>query len=310
MSPWVLKPDGSTEIVGPQGANHHWWPGGLSKFWEGEDGAVGCVRRVDGGFKVFRTMHRKLGGQRDGHSNIFGEHRDASPWNQSEEHVFDDVDNSMGEIVERLQAMALQATDTANMEWHPTSDEPMLRNALAPALVSLCLRNPHSRFLASSMGRRMMGYERGSREDKNVSLSNILAGFRAYSKHLNGKGRFGVFVAQNGEFIYGDGCFHNVPARSDIFPDISMLVPITPKIAVGYRLPSSYMTDPMFCVMNVDVGTVVSFNDLVQIYSEAELFFSNIEPELSSHFKTGEFQRIQPQHNTGLYWLNHLPGLR
>jgi len=84
---------------------------------------------------------------------------------------------------------------------------------------------------------------------------------------------------------------------------------MTPTIAVGYRLPSRYMTEPMFCVMNVGAETVTAFNHLIQIYSETELFFSNIEPEVLPEFKRGEFLSIQPQHNPALYWLNQLPDL-
>jgi len=309
MSPWVQKPDGSTAVIGPKSANHHWWPRGLSKFWRGTDGNVGCVRRDVKGFRTFRTQHKNYGGQRDGHSHLYGENRHDSPWNRSEEHIFDSVDNSMGQLVNRLKKMTLQVAERSRAEWHPTTNDTVLRDALAPALLSLCLRNPHSRCLASSMGRKMMGYERGSQVDKNVSLSNILASFNANEKQLRGRGRFGIFVARESEFIYGDGCFHNVHISGDFVGNISMLVPMTPKIAVGYRLPSRYMTEPMFCVMNVGPDIVTSFNNLVQIYSETELFFSNIKPKLIPEFERGEFLRIQNEHNPALHWLNQLPGL-
>lgn len=309
MSPWLHNPDGSNSVVGPQSANHHWWPRGLSKFWIGVDGKVGCLRRDGEDLKVIRTQHQNFGGKRDGHSQIYGENRHDSPWNRSEEHVFDTVDNNMGQLVEGLEKMILQVTDKPLAEWHSASNDTMLSDALAPALLSLCLRNPHSRFLASSMGRKIVGYERGSQVDKNVSLSNILASFNAHEKQLRGRGRYGIFVARESEFIYGDGCFHNVHTSGDFIGNISMLVPMTPTIAVGYRLPSRYMTEPMFCVMNVGSDIVTSFNNLVQIYSETELFFSNIEPELIPEFKRGEFLRIQPQQNPALHLLNQLPGL-
>ena len=309
MSPWVQNHDGSTSVAGPQSANHHWWPRGLSKFWIGMDGKVGCVRRDGGDFKVIRTQHQNFGGKRDGHSHIFGENRHDSPWNRSDEHVFDGVDNNMGMLVEHLEKIALQTQNAKLAKWNPIHSNPVLRDELAPAMLSLCLRNPHSRYLASSMGRNLVGYERGSQIDRNVSLSNILASFHANAKHLRGSGRFGIFFARESEFIYGDGFFHNVHISGDFFGNISMLVPMTPKIAVGYRLPSRYMTEPMFCVMNVGADIVTSFNNLVQIYSETELFFSNIEPQLIPEFERGEFLRIQAQHNPALHWLNQLPGL-
>lgn len=309
MSPWVQKPDGSTVVVGPQSANHHWWPRGISKFWKGNDGNVGCVRKDDDNFKTFRTQHQNLGGKRNGHSQLYTENRHGSPWNRSEEHVFDSVDDNMGMLVGILEKIALQAVTPTQTEWYPAPNDPALRDALAPALLSLCLRNPHSRFLASSMGRNMMGFKRGSRMDKNVSLANILASFHANEKHLRGQGRFGIFVARESEFIYGDGCFHNIHPSGDIFNEISMLVPMTPTIAVGYRLPSQYMTEPMFCVMNVGAEIVTTFNHLIQTYSETELFFSNIEPKILPEFKRGEFLHTPPQHNRALYWLNQLPGL-
>ena len=192
---------------------------------------------------------------------------------------------------------------------NPAPNDARLRDELAPAILSLCLRNPHTRFLASSMGRSIVGFERGSQVDRNVSLSNILASFKAHAKHVRARGRFGIFVARESEFIYGDGCFHNIHTSGDVVGNISMLVPMTPTIAVGYRLPSRYITEPMFSVMNLGAETVIAFNHLIQIYSETELFFSNIKPEISPEFKRGEFLRVQPEHNTALYWLNQLPGL-
>ena len=78
---------------------------------------------------------------------------------------------------------------------------------------------------------------------------------------------------------------------------------------MGYRLPSRYMTDPMFCVMNLDAGAVSRLNELVQVYSEKQLFFSNDQTALSEHFLCGEIRRIQPRGNIALYWLNQMPGL-
>lgn len=310
MSPWVPQDDGPAKVVGPRSENHHWWPQGLSKFWKGKDGKVGSVRLDDNRTaQTFRSHHKKLGGQRDGHSQIYGGDRNASPWNRSDESIFDEVDTQMPEMVNRLRAMAGQSADRPNMEWQPVADDPVLRDILAPALASLCLRNPHSRYLASSLGRNLMGYERGSEVDKNVSLGNMLGAFRSYEKHVRGRGRFGLFVAQEGEFIYGDGCYHNMPVSADVGHNTAMLVPMTPRVAVGYRLPTSYMTEPMFCVMNVDAVGVSRLNELVQVYSERQLFFSNIEPELSEHFMQLEFRRIQPRGNIGLYWLNQMPGL-
>jgi len=309
MSPWIQKPDGSTAVEGPKSANHHWWPRSLSAFWKGSDGNVGCIRNDAEGIKTIRTQHKNFGGQRDGHSQLYGDNRHASPWNRSEEHAFNDVDSSMGELVKSLEEMVANAEDVPLTKWHPVSNDVMLSDALAPAILSLCLRNPHTRFLASSMGRELLGYERGSQVDRNVSLSNILASFRVHAKQLRGRGRFGIFVARESEFIYGDGCFHNVHTSGDFVGNIRMLVPMTPRIAVGYLLPSRYMTEPMFCVMNLGVDVVASFNNLVQIYSEKELFFSNIEPELIPEFKNCEFLRILPEHNPALYWLNKLPGL-
>lgn len=311
MSPWVPQDNGSPKVVvGPKAENHHWWPKGISRFWKGQDGKVGAIRvEDDGSIREYRPDHKKLGGQRDGHSHILTENRDDSPWNRSEEDAFDNVDSSMGQLVSRLQTMATQAVQNPTHVWRTAKGDPYLSDALAPAMASLCLRSPRSRLMASGLGRTLMGYERGSLVDRGVSLSNMLTSFYAHEKGLRCRGRFGIFVAKKGEFIYGDGCFHNIPASNSIVSNVSMLVPMTPTIAVGYRLPLSYMTEPMFCTMAVDEEMVGRFNELVQIYSERQLFFANDKPELSPFFIRGEFGQVSSQDNWALYWLNQLPGL-
>lgn len=307
MSPWVSGPDGTPVVKGPQAAKHHWWPGGLSKFWKGDDGKVGAVRS-DG--TTFRSHHRKLGAIRDGHTYLHGEHRDSSPWNQSEESTFDIVDDALPTIVTTIQSLSAQVKKDVEDTWTEMPDNEWLRNTLGPALLSLCLRCPRSRFIASSMGRNMLGYERGSEVDKNVALGNILAAFRTNARSIQGRGKVGVVRALEGEFIYGDGIYHNIIIQGDLFSNRKMFVPLTPSLAVGYFTPSSYTTEPMFNLMNIRSEKVEQLNELVQIYSESELFYSDEMPTISPHFTRSEFGQVTEQSNLAAWLLNTLPGVK
>lgn len=287
----------------PKTALHHWWPKGLSKYWRDEDESVGCMKS-DG--SSFRTQNFRLGGIRNAHSHRYTEEWGDSPWNQSLEGVFQTVDDIIPRIVREISF----ESEGQVAGWTSFQASDWIKDNLAPFLASLCMRSPRTRYLASRLGRELTGFERHSRTDLNVSLSNAIAGFKAYSQSLPGRGKFGILRAMEGEFIYGDGFYHNLEARGDVVSYPRMLVPLTPTVAVIFCRPSSYFTEPMFSETFISKEEVDRLNDLVQVHSERFLFYRSISPKIHAAFSLGEYRTVTPQSNPAIRLMDSLLDVR
>lgn len=287
-------------------AIHHWWPRGLSKHWRNEDGMVGCLKS-DG--TSFYTQNSKLGGIRNAHAHKYTDDWESSPWNQISENLFQDVDDNISRIVKELTTEPLDNRKSNDGRWKEFDSSKWLESNLVQTLVSLCVRSPRTRHDASMLGRQLMGYERGSRTDLNVSLSNTVASFKTHSKSLPGRGKIGILRATNCEFIYGDGIYHNLNPSGDVGHYPRMFVPLTPSVAVIYCRPTKYVTQPMFSEIQIDEEWISTLNDLTQVYSEKFLFYKSNAPKVHSAFELGEFKAVTPETNVAIKLMDSLPGV-
>lgn len=260
--------------------------------------------------KSLQTQNGKLGGIKNAHAYKYTKDWEDSPWNQIDEHLFQTVDNNFNRIVEELTLEHHTGKESVLDEWQPLRTSKWLKDNLTPSLVSLCMRSPRTRCLASSLGRELFGFEQGSITDMNVSLANVMAGFKAHSKALPGKGKIGILRAIDSEFIYGDGLYHNLNASGDVGFNPKMFVPLTPKIAVIYFKPSRYITEPMFSEIRVNKKFVNNLNDLIQVYSKKFIFYRSTSPKLHYAFKLEEFMEISKETNVAIELMNSLPGVR
>ena len=267
---------------------------------------VGCLKS-DG--SSFQTQNGRLGGIKNAHAYKYTDEWAGSPWNQIDEHLFQSVDDNFPRIVQELLSGCSLDKINDDDGWRAFEPSDWLQNNLAQALVSLCMRSPRTRYLASMLGRELTGFQRGSKTDLNVSLSNAIAGFKANSRSLRGKGKVGILRAINSEFIYGDGFYHNLRASGDVGTHARMLVPLTPEIAILYYKPTSYITEPMFSEIKLEKEFVDKLNDLVQVHSERFLFYRSLPPDIHPAFKLDEFKTVTQQSNPAIKLMESLPGV-
>lgn len=107
-----------------------------------------------------------------------------------------------------------------------------------------------------------------------------------FADSLESRGKFAVIFSEEAEFVFGDGFYHTF--SSTAFPppmSPTMLIPLTPTIAVLYAKPRSYMVDPRLGTIVLRNDEVAAVNRIVQIYSENFVFFRTQKPELEPEFK-------------------------
>ena len=154
------------------------------------------------------------------------------------------------------------------------------------------------------------------RDDSNIPSweIDILVGanIRNDQKKLSeraGDGKFAILLSKGREFNFGDGFHHNVRSPVQGMPSPRMLVPVTPKIAVIYVIPSRWRVEPRLVRRTLTSKEVAWVNCAVQVHSKSEIFFRSEKPWITDAFRDQAFQRFGTRENVVDGLIDSIPGV-
>ena len=268
-------------------ANHHWWPRSLSREWADGTGKVG---RIDLDGSVKRIPHAKVGGLRNAHMIKLAPNKgEESVWDENFEHQFDWVDSAIPRLVESLHEIPFEERfdRLVRERWLQVKFEDE-GDALFGLIASLIVRSPKNREASVALAEKLRG---PIPEPERSALigGNMRQSFGLIHRAFKGRGKIGFLDAADSEFIFGDGfpnnlsCVVNSPHTAEVF------VPILPRIAVLFFSPMQYTLNGRYFAATLTNAEVSQLNESVQIYAGKELFFRELQPMITDHFKGGKF---------------------
>ena len=271
-----------------RGEKHHWWPACISKLWANEDG---IVHRITSNGYVQPISPNKLARISDGHNIVVG--KEGSPFDGTFEHEFDDADTWFPAVVNWLDGLKHHTPTEIPFQsgyYFPQNSEREQLSRLCVCLVSLAIRSPTFRnettLLINSL---MQSYKPGKKELKTIMAANMVGKLKETSESLFGSGKFIVLFSDSVEFIFGDGFYHNISMNGvRCSPDVRILMPLTPTMAVLYVRPMVLTPEPRIMTRLAERDLVELINETVQVYSREYLFYRSDKPELREFFVRGE----------------------
>jgi len=266
-----------------KGQKHHWWPKGLSKYWENERGEV---RRIDFKGEVVLSRPKEFGQISDGHNILF---ENESPWQSTIEHYFDKPDQNMSRIVDWLASFKkeVKTENTRIFLYLSQEKEDDNLDALRECIISLAVRSPNYRNAQNSFVEMLRG-KLEKAESKRLIAVNIHQKYGTLIRNSKGTGKFAILFSEELEFIYGDGFYSNIDATTELLSGLRIVIPMTPHIAVVWSSPMVYRSYPRLISIKADKEIVEIVNNSVQVYSKEYLFFRTQKPSLIEDFKLGE----------------------
>jgi hypothetical protein len=279
-----------------KGADHHYFPKALQKFWRNDQGWVSRLS-PDGALK-----HSKTGG--------FGHIRNAhhvrladtpTPWDSSFEHTFNAADSAIPAVVallSQLECPESQEDEDWGSRFTPQWQLDPHRRMIAETVASLVVRSPNLR-----NGIKVMLNDfpfggappwPGGEPPNHLIAANQRHTLDSYAKALAERGRFVVLLSNCREFIFGDGMLHNFRTGMPGSPhNPRCLVPLTPTVAIAYDCPSSYYDSPGFLCVNLTPKEVDNVNECTMVYSGRHIYFRNELPRDLSIFQIGRHQEFR-----------------
>jgi hypothetical protein len=287
---------------------HHWWPEAVSQHWTDQDGFINWLR-PDG--QVLPLSPGNAGVIGHGHSIKLGrDAAEASLWDTSFEKEFDRADTHFPGVIDWLE----------KFEKRPISDAPIADrflgvkaldteiSLLVEGLVSLAVRSPMTRESAVGLAEDLRG-PLPTRERNTLIGLNIRHLQRLFVSTIGTSGKFVVIYSADREFIFGDGFFHNF--TSMIRPAIpKILAPLTPRIAVLYARPMSYLTNPRISTISIRAEETDGLNLAVQVYARNALYYRQERPNITEHFEQGKHLRFSTSDNPVDRLVESIPGAR
>lgn len=277
--------------IGIKKAHHHWWPKSLLNFWKNGNGEISQL--FPSGHTVVQTSNRKIAGINDAHTARIGDQ--PSVWDQTFEHSFQDADQTFTSLVpavEKLRPADALYTGPFSSRICSLEDSDLNRKDVLECCISLIARSPMTRDLTA----KTVGYYRdrmsdGPSKTSNATMKNLvnlnhqhaLKTFREATAH---GGKFCILFAGEGEFIFGDGFFHNFSSIANAPMAPHFLIPLTPKASILYARPLAYNTAPLFSAMTLSNEEVGFANSTVMTYSRSMVFYRTIRPEITEEFKS------------------------
>jgi hypothetical protein len=286
---------GTSRITGLKGKPlkselHHWWPRKLSAFWNDKDGKV---TRLSWEGKSLRAPSAQFGAITNAHHIKL-----QGPWAGTIEPLFGDADTHLPHIVRRLAS--LPCID-ADLSWPienrllPLEVDRVERERLGEGLASLLIRCPSHRHLLHAMTESIWGRFGGEerKPDSTLTALNMHQQYRQMVESLKSGGTVVLLMSTEGdEFIFGEG-YLNTLRGSTIELQYRCLVPLAPNMAVLAFASDRYFAQPPLCTIRLSQAEVRLINEVTQVYSRDYIFYRQREPQLTEHFRSREFRRLQ-----------------
>ena len=286
-----------------QSVEHHWWPVGLQRYWEDENGYVTWLD-PKGELHQKKRKKRKVGYLKHGHTFLRG-----TAFESNFEDEFSSADNSVHRVVKQLIAFPVQEEVPSSVAAHRTFGrskwseeiraggavshitEDLLRDTTL-LILSLLIRSPGSRAL-------LEGYARlaGQPPNEDVGKLNMSSRFKLAKKACEWKVApsfcFALIRSEQQRFIVGDGYYDQLSA-SAMGGSLrgTALVPLTPSLCVYMFSPWSYTSDENCIAFEAEADLIDAINRISQIYSGGVLYFAGGAPEITDDFRRGEFLEI------------------
>jgi hypothetical protein len=275
--------------------NHHWWPVGLQRYWADHNNDISIVTS-DGKIEKKKYHRRKIGNKRRGHYVDMGD----SPWSQTFEHIFDEVDDSIPylinhlskeypakgrklrdwiDIVKRRLRKKLETKDISNFYELPAEVE----KKLLIFIFSILLRSPSFRAKSNALPVSM-----GLPENPSIGAVTIWNRFCTVERQIKLRPPLGFFIlfhSIKSEFIFGDGILDGITGTAGGQSIRGRcLVPLTPRLCLYYFTVGSRVGGTKIVAINAGAELVGHINSLTQIYSKEKLFYRYAKPRIEDHF--------------------------
>jgi hypothetical protein len=230
-----------------------------------------------------------------------------SPWDESYEAAFQAADDSWPTLIAWLEGLTfLPRPPPQRFLTQPAGDAQITR--LVEALVSLAVRSPTTREAAAGLADRYAA-PMSSRQRNNIIGLNLRQAQTNLTRAIGVRGKFVVLASPDREFIFGDGFGHNLTNQHQLPPAPRLFAPLTPRLAVFWTRPMSYMTEPRLMTLVISADETRQLNEVVQVYAKDMLFYRNDRPELTKAFTDGQHYIFGDDDNT-LQQLTHMvPGV-
>ena len=288
-------------------ARHHWWPECVSQHWKDDQG---CVNWLSPTGEVRRAPPKNFGLLGNGHAIKLGsDPAVATPWDENYEAAFQRADTNFPNVIAWLESLpfAWKASHTIRGRFisHSASDAQIA--PLVEGLVSLAVRSPCTRQFVSGLS-LMLDPAMSARDRNNVIGLNLRHAQSRLTQQIGVGGKFVAIYSPDREFIFGDGFGHNLNNQYQISLNPRILAPITPRIAVLWARPSSFMPDPRLTTLVVTAEEADAINLAVQVYAKDALFYRSDKPEIHEAFIRGQHLAFKGPDNAMDDLIHNIPG--
>jgi hypothetical protein len=233
-------------------------------------------------------------------------------WDSSYESAFASADSAIPTLVDWILAgtVDLSYPDKPLLadRWVPLAHSEDQIAMMAEVMVSLAVRSPMTRKSASALAVQLRG-PLPDREVNMLAASNLQHNQRNNVRRIANRGKFGLLLSRESEFIFGDGFFHNLIVPNGAPHSPQMVIPFLPTAALLHISPMSYSTNPRLCVALANPGEVRAINASVKAYAAKELFYRSQRPELCDGFEHKDHARYTHPDNPMEAMLRTLPGV-
>jgi len=190
-----------------KGADHHYFPRALQKYWRNDQG---WVSRLSSDGSVKRSKTGSFGHIRNAHHIKIAD--GPSPWDETFEHTFGKADSLWPAVVELLgQLESPEVTDTN--DWYarlaPQWDLEQHRLAISECVASIVVRSPGLRQSIRVMVSDFWGGEAPHWPEGKVPNHLVAANqkhlLQRYAKAMSERGKFVILLSNCRELVFGDG---------------------------------------------------------------------------------------------------------
>lgn len=195
---------------------------------------------------------------------------------------------------------------TSRMVSHEPTDE--LFSQLIECIISLAVRSPMFRENAVRAAEEL----RGKIDPKELSALiglNIRHSLQTALKQIGKRGKAMVVFSPQREFIFGDGFFNNLTPPLDHLLNVTLFVPLTPRMAVLFARPSKFTVLPRLVTFVASEQETEALNLAVHVYAKGAIYYRTDRPAMTAHFAEDKHLVFAGPHNAVDQLMSEIPGM-